>query len=146
MTHGVFSWLALIIYGLLLCYYGLDKAPEHMLWGKPFYVWPLRASWLMMGVGLLLGIFYAATGRLRNTGTAPGGRGRSFLSRDVGASAALGAAVVGPMVNVDGTPMTDGGTVDVMGKVYGDSGSSFSDMGGISSTDMGSSSIGGSNW
>lgn len=33
--------------------------------------------------------------------------------------------VTGPAVNVDGTPMFDS-VVDVMGKVYGDSGSSFS--------------------
>lgn len=34
----------------------------------------------------------------------------------------------GPLVNVDGTPMLDD-AIDAMGKVYGDSGSSFSDDG-----------------
>ena len=152
MTRGIFSWLALIIYGALLCYYGLYEAPVHMLWGEPFYVWPLRASGLMMGVGLLLGMFYAATGRLRKTGPTrpwirnvnpePDGQRLSFLNSDVGASAAIGAAFAGPMFNVDGTPMMDGGMFDVMGKSYGDSGNSFSsDIGGDMSSDMGSSSM-----
>lgn len=36
----------------------------------------------------------------------------------------------GPLVNVDGTPMLDD-AVDVLGKMYGDSGSSFTDSTGM---------------
>jgi hypothetical protein len=153
MTHGIFSWLALIIYSALLWLYGLYVAPEHMLWGKPFFVWPIRASWLMLGVGLVLGVFYAATGRLRRvaparprTRYAPGCVGNqrgSFMSGDVAIPVAAIAGFSGLLVNVDGTPMMDDGMVDVMGKTYGDSGADFSlDFG----CNMDSSSIGGSDW
>lgn len=40
-----------------------------------------------------------------------------------------------PLVNVDGTPMLDG-AVDVLGKVYGDSGPSFPDSPGMFGTGL----------
>lgn len=45
-----------------------------------------------------------------------------------------------PLVNLDGTPMLDS-TVDVLGKLYGDSGSSFT-----GSTDMFGTGPHGSDW
>lgn len=46
----------------------------------------------------------------------------------------------GPLVNVDGTPMLDS-TIDVLGKMYGDSGSSFT-----GSTDPFGTGLHGSDW
>ena len=77
----------------------------------------------------------------------------SLFDDDMGTGSAPGAAtgstdVVGPTVNVDGTPMLPGGILDVLGKVFGDSGTTFgSDMGGGTfGTDGDSSNIGGSDW
>lgn len=152
--NGILGWKALTQYGVLLCLFGFF-GPEFDLWGKPVYVWALRAGFLLFVGGLVMGAVLAATGRLTK-GSADhhaqgGGRRHRFTHDSIGAGSAVAAAgaaaIAGPMVNVDGTPMMDGGMFDVMGKAYGDSGTSFShDFGGGIGISMDSSSIGGSNW
>lgn len=76
----------------------------------------------------------------------------SLFDDDGGAGSACAAAgtadVADPMVNVDGTPMLPGGVLDVLGRVFGDSGTIFgNDMGsGSFGSDMDSSNPCGSDW
>jgi len=156
VTRGILSWKALIVYGIGLYVYGLF-APEleARVWGVQGYLWVLWSAEGMFAVGVVAGIFLAATGRLRKAsvprrrpGDAIRSKGVASFMDDAGAGRALAAAgmaaIVAPLVNVDGTPMMEGGAVDVMGKSYGDSGSDS----GIDSFSggMDSSGIGGHDW
>lgn len=144
MTHGFFSWKALTRYGVLLCLFGFF-GPEFDVWGVPSYVWALRAGFLLFVGGLGMAAVLVATDRLAVGSWVDNvhftcGNGRWNTFQDTGSAA---AGFSSPSVNVDGTPMMDGGMFDVMGKAYGDSGTTFSnDFGG----GMDASSIGSSNW
>lgn len=166
MKRGISIWSVLVTCGLLLYFFGLFFAPEHKVWGKPFYVWPIRAGTLLFGLGVVIGIVQAVVGRVRKAGAVrrwvgeagdeQERRRRQSMVGRLGAGGALAAAGIagyaGPTVNVDGTPMLDGGVVDVMGKTYGDSGVSFEHHAstGLSDSDAysgtGSSDIGGMKW
>ncbi len=166
MLHLDLNPPVLVTCGLLLYFFGLFFAPEHKVWGKPFYVWPIRAGELLFGLGVAIGVIQAVIRRVSAAGAArrwvdEAGDEQERLRRksvvgQLGAGGALAAAGIagspGPIANVDGTPMLDGGVVDVMGKTYGDSGTSFehhastglSDSDAYISTD--SSDIGGMKW
>lgn len=166
MKRGISIWSVLVTCGLLLYFIGLFFAPEHKVWGKPFYVWPIRAGELLFGLGAAIGVIQAVIRRVSRAVAArrwvdEAGDEQERLRRksvvdQLGAGGALAAAGIagygGPTANVDGTPMLDGGMVDVMGKTYGDTGTSFdhhastglSDSDAYSSTD--SSDIGGMKW
>ena len=163
MNHGILSWRALIAYGALLCAFGLF-GPEFPLWGAPNYVWALLAGLLLVMVGLGMAIVLAATGRLTANRRAPWWAASSDdvhecrRSHDVAGTIGAGCQLhtdfggrTGPLVNVDGTPMLDD-LIDVAGKVYGDSGTSFNHDVGTGMSDGGFSSgidthhNGGSDW
>lgn len=136
MNHGILSRRALTAYGASLCAFGLF-GPEFPLWGAPSYVWALRAGLLLVLVGLGTALVLSATGRLEASRSASwlaagadDDHGR-FHSQAPVDSMATGSALhtgfggrTGPLVNVDGTPMLDD-VIDVAGKVYGDSGTTF---------------------
>ena len=68
MKRGISIWSVLVTCGLLLYFFGLFFAPEHKVWGKPFYVWPMRAGILLFGLGVVIGIVQAVVGRVRKAG------------------------------------------------------------------------------
>lgn len=151
MNHGILNWRALIAYGALLCAFGLF-GPELSLWGALNYVWAVLAGLLLVMVGLGTAIVVAAT---RHLGTsrhmfwwAASANDDYEGIRSHGAMGTIGASCqlhtdfgerTGPLVNVDGTPMLDD-LIDVAGKFYGDSGTSFNyDVGpGMSDGDFSS--------
>ena len=90
--NGILGWKALTQYGVLLCLFGFF-GPEFDLWGKPVYVWALRAGFLLFVGGLVMGAVLAATGRLAK-GSADhhaqgGGRRHRFTHDSIGAGSAV---------------------------------------------------------
>lgn len=154
MTDGILGWKALTRYGVLLCLFGFFGA-EFDLWGKSVFVWAMCAGILLFVGGLGMGAILAATGGQSTDGANDeepgGGRHRRVADGDIDAASAVAAAgaaaIAGPLVNVDGTPMLGDGMFDVLGRVFGDIGTSFSDdFGGSFSSDMDSSGMGSSDW
>lgn len=148
MNSGTFIRRAIIACGAFLCAVGLFGL-AFPLAGTPSRAWTLAAGVVLVLVGLAKGIMRSAMGSFEEAGPSmwtaradedtPRNHGHAFGDR------------TGPLVNVDGTPMLND-CVDVAGKPYGDSGSTFNQDFGAGMWDSGSSGgfdshhIGGNDW
>lgn len=133
--------------------------------GAPLTRW-LVLGFLLVGVllfvgGLLMGVvFFFTRGRkskqaakawIADAADEDERRRRQRMVSGLGVGGALMASgIAGPMVNTDGTPMLDGGAIDIMGRAYGDthsisSGHTF-DHGSSDAAGHTSMGIGGSDW
>jgi hypothetical protein len=122
MYQPYFTWQVLCFLGGLLCFVGLFFIPSDLLLGVPANVLALFLGFILFVVGVFWG-FFRAVDRFRGPGS---------LGQRLGWSTPAGQGFDddhrrrrrrtddrrGPLVNVDGTPMTSA-YVDINGNAFG---------------------------